>query len=59
MTLNWNGRTYLRVFLLVAGSAFLVWGAIQGSAVDAGLGAVAVLLGGVGLAWEWRENTAE
>lgn len=59
MTFNWNGRTYLRLFLLVAGGAFLVWGAVRGSALDVGLGAVAVLLGGVGLAWEWRDNAAE
>jgi hypothetical protein len=50
-------RTLVRAFLLVGGLIFLVQGAIDGSVSELGLGAMAVLLGGVGLWWEWRKQS--
>jgi len=47
-------RTLLRGFLLVGGFLFFLRGAINGSLFDLGLGAVATLVGGVGLWWELR-----
>lgn len=53
----WNFRTFLRLFLVVGGTAFLLSGTIEGETVQIVLGAVALVLGAGGLAHERRETT--
>lgn len=53
----WNLRTYLRLFLLIGGTIFLVNGILGGEMLEMAIGAAAVGLGGVGLASEWRESS--
>jgi hypothetical protein len=52
--MDWSFRTLLRAFLLVGGLVYVLTGVLQGSMFDTGLGAVAVVLGAVGLWWEWQ-----
>lgn len=52
-------RTVLRGFLLVGGIIFVVWGAIEGTPLNLGLGSVATVLGAVGLWWEWRTQSED
>ena len=52
--MDWSFRTLLRAFLLVGGLVYALTGVLQGSMFDTGLGAVAVVLGAVGLWWEWQ-----
>lgn len=52
-------RTVVRVFLVVGGLAFAVAGALEGSALEVGFGALAVLLGAFGLWWDRRERADE
>lgn len=56
--MHWNARTVLRAFLLLGGLAFLVSGLVGGETLTAGIGAVAVVLGVIGLAAEWNESAA-
>lgn len=53
--MDWTYRTVLRVFLVVGGGALLVLGILNSDVLNVGVGAIAVLLGGVGLAHEWRQ----
>ncbi len=57
--MNWNLRTYIRLFLVVGGGVFLVVGAIAGDLFQIALSVVALLLGGGGLAVEWRETATK
>lgn len=52
-------RTLVRVFLVVGGVAFAVAGALEGSTLDVGFGALAALLGAFGLWWDRRESAEE
>lgn len=53
--LQWNGRTYLRILLVIAGIAFLVRGAQTGEAIDLVLGILGILVGSIGLTLERRD----
>ncbi|WP_161493198.1 hypothetical protein [Natrarchaeobaculum aegyptiacum] len=55
--MHWNVRTFVRLFLLVGGLALIGTGAAGGETLTVGLGAVAVVLGIVGLAAEWNESS--
>ena len=55
--MHWNARTYLRLFLLVGGVGLLVLGVVNEDVLNVGIGAVAAVLGGGGLAYEWRETS--
>lgn len=55
--MHWNLRTFVRLFLLVGGGLFLVNGAVAGETLGIVVGAVAVVLGAVGLAAEWNETS--
>ena len=48
-------RTVLRVFLVVGGTGLLLLGVLDADVVNIGIGAVALFLGAIGLAAEWRE----
>lgn len=52
--MEWSHRTIVRVFLVVGGIAFLVVGALDQSIFELALGALAVVLGAVGL---WMERS--
>ena len=52
-------RTLVRVFLLVGGIAYAVFGVISGSTFEVGFGALAAVLGGFGLWWEHRDASSE
>lgn len=54
--MNWTGRTVVRLFLLVGGSAFLVMGVLGGDALELLIGALGVALGAAGLAAEIRAD---
>lgn len=54
--MNWNFQTYLRLFLLFGGIAFLLFGDVSGDYVRIGIGVIAVIFGSIGLAYEWRET---
>lgn len=47
-------RTVLRVFLVVGGTGLLLLGVVNNDTVNIGIGAVALLLGAIGLVSEWR-----
>jgi len=49
-------RTLVRVFLLAGGVAFAVSGALAGSPLEVGFGALAAVLGGTRLWWEYQER---
>lgn len=55
--MHWNFRTFLRLFLLLAGGVFFALGIADGDVVQIVIGGVAVVLGAVGLAYEWHETT--
>lgn len=55
--MHWNLRTFLRLFLFVGGALFLVTGILGSELLEMAIGAVAMALGGVGLASEWRESS--
>ncbi len=55
--MHWNARTVVRAFLLFGGLAFLVSGLVGGEVLTAGIGAVALVLGAVGLAAEWTGSS--
>lgn len=55
--MNWNYRTFLRLFLLVGGVVFLFLGLRDGERANLIVGGVAVVLGVGGLAYEIREAT--
>jgi len=56
-SMHWNFRTFVRLFLLVGGTLLLVWGLSGGDTLNAAVGALAVVLGAFGLAYEYREST--
>lgn len=55
--MNWTARTFLRLFLLVGGGLLSIDGLLGGDLLVAAIGAVAVVLGVVGLAAEWIETS--
>ena len=55
--MNWNLRTFVRLFLVIGGTVILVDGVLSGETVGILIGIVAVILGTVGLVFEWREST--
>lgn len=50
-------RTVVRGLMVAGGLVFLLRGVLDGSTFDIGLGAVAIVVGGVGLLWEWRQQS--
>lgn len=52
--MNWNVRTYLRLFLVVGGVGFLALGLTTSDTLQMVLGLLAVLVGGAGLVHERR-----
>lgn len=54
-------RTLVRIFLVLGGIAFIALGVQDGSAVDVGIGVVAVVLGAGGLYYQyyWQPAQAE
>jgi protein-S-isoprenylcysteine O-methyltransferase Ste14 len=52
-------RTLVRMFLLVGGAAYAVFGVVSGSSFEIGFGALAALLGAFGLWWEHRDASDE
>ena len=57
--MNWNFRTYLRLFLLLGGIVFFAVGSTDGEGLQVALGAVALVVGGGGLVYEWRGNATK
>lgn len=57
--MNWNFRTYLRLFLLLGGIVFFAFGVADGETLQVALGALALIVGGGGLAYEWRETATK
>ena len=51
-------RTVLRAFLLVGGSAYLVYGLVDGTTFDVALGAFAAVVGAIGL-WSMRLQASD
>lgn len=47
-------HTLLRGFLLIGGLAFVIYGLVDWSLFNLGLGIVAAVLGGFGLWWEFQ-----
>ncbi|SDQ55839.1 hypothetical protein [Natronobacterium texcoconense] len=54
--MEWNLRTFVRLFLLVGGVALFVTGAVGSDTLDVVLGVVAATLGAVGLLSEWNDT---
>lgn len=52
--MRWNLRTYLRLFLLGGGLLLLGSGLLAGELFEILVGAAGAVLGGIGLAAEWR-----
>ena len=52
-------RTLVRVFLIVGGITYAVFGVVSGSTFEVGFGALAAALGGFGLWWEHRDGSSE
>lgn len=50
--LDWNARTFLRVFLVAGGVTFIVSGTIEESLLNLGIGILALAVGATGL---WQE----
>ena len=51
-------RTVVRAFLLVGGSAYLVYGLVDGTTFDVALGAFAAVVGAIGL-WSMRLQASD
>lgn len=49
-------RTLLRVFLVVGGAGYVLWGVLDGSGLFVGMGLLAVVVGAIGL---WRERSGQ
>ena len=47
--MEWTFRAVVRAFLLVGGSAYLVYGLVDGTTFDVALGAFAAVVGAIGL----------
>lgn len=52
--MDWDARTYLRLFLLVGGLIMLVWGITGDNTLNVLIGAGGLLLGAGGLVYEYR-----
>lgn len=57
--MNWNFRTYLRLFLVLGGIVFFAFGVLDGEPLQVALGAVALAVGGGGLGYEWRQTATK
>lgn len=55
--MNWNFRTFLRIFLVVGGTGLLVFGLTAGDTLNTVVGAAALVMGVVGLTSEWRDTS--
>ena len=57
--MDWTFRTVVRLFMLVGGGFVLVFGLINGDAVNVAIGVAGVVLGGVGLVYESRQESEQ
>lgn len=57
--MNRDFRTLLRGFLLVGGLVFFGLGVARGDLFNVGLGALAAVLGGFGLWWDYNRQSAD
>ena len=54
--MNWNFRTLLRLFMLVGGAILSVYGIADGNTLYVLIGLAGVVMGSIGLAYEYREQ---
>lgn len=55
---EWTPRTFLRILLVIGGSAFIFWGSASDEGLHMALGAIALVLGVFGLWYEATRGTA-